>query len=217
MSTKLHEKIRHQTSIHVHCNVSHNAATTLFHNNINILQDFRPSRQCWWSFNYSALSCSIDWYIVTDVSKEHGYWSQSHFTFLHIPLGHCQVFSAHIPIGSESQIASTYLMCPLLDTYTRLRLLHPEDEGTPEASVTIHKLIWCNTAANLKNHIHIYHQTWIPFVEMAQFSIFEDSDPLTMLLTHNPKYLKQFSQCRSPHNDCKINLMWKDVAMLWNV
>jgi len=42
---------------------------------------------------------------------------------------------------------------------------------------------------------------------MAQFSIFEDSDPLTMLLTHNPKYLKQFSQCKSPYNNCKINLM----------
>jgi hypothetical protein len=42
---------------------------------------------------------------------------------------------------------------------------------------------------------------------MAQFSIFEDSDPLTMLLTHNPKYLKQFPQCKSQHNKCKINLM----------
>jgi hypothetical protein len=167
------------------------------------LQDFGPSWLCWWRFKYSALLCCTDWYVVTDVSKEHGYQSQSHFTILHSPLRHCQVLSTHVPIGSESQIAWIYLMYPFSGTYTCLRPLHPEDEGTPETSVTIHKLIWCNTAADLKIHIHIYYHTWIPFVEMAQFSIFEDSDPLTMLLTHNPKYLKQFSQ----HNECKINLM----------
>jgi len=141
------------------------------------------------------------------ISKEHGYQSQSHFTLLHVPLEHCQVLSTQVPIGSESQIAWIYLMYPFPGTYIRLRLLHPEDEGTPETSVTIHKLKGCNTAADLKIHIHIYHHTWIPFVEMAQFSIFEDSDPLTTLSTHNPKYLKQFSQCKSQHNECKINLM----------
>lgn len=34
---------------------------------------------------------------------------------------------------------------------------------------------------------------------MALFSIFEDSDPLTMLLIHNPMYLKQ--KCLRPHGD----------------
>ena len=141
----------------------------------------------------------------TDVSKEHGYKGQSHFTFLQVPLEHCQVHSTHVSSGSESQTAWIYLMHPFPVKYTHLWLLHPEDEGTPETSVTIHKMIWCNTAADLK--IHIYHHKWIPFAEMAQFSIFEDSDPWTMLLTHNPKYLKQFSQHKSHLNECKINLM----------
>jgi len=70
MSTKLHEKIRHQTSIHIHYNVSHNEANILFHKNINILQDFWPSRLCWWRFKHSALLCCTDWYVVTDISKE---------------------------------------------------------------------------------------------------------------------------------------------------
>jgi hypothetical protein len=99
MSTKLDEKIRHQTSTHIHNNISHNEAIILFQNNINVLQDFRPSQKCWWRLKYSAMLCSTDWYKVTDVSKGHRYQDQSHYTVLHIPLGQCQVFSTHILIG----------------------------------------------------------------------------------------------------------------------
>lgn len=55
MSTKLHEKIRHKTSIHTHNSVSHNESIIFSQNNINILQYFRPSRKCWWRFKYSAM------------------------------------------------------------------------------------------------------------------------------------------------------------------